>query len=137
MIIATETPDHHFVVETSAAINGKKQRLTVASHAEAHRIAQIWNRLYIFEKLTSWLLQRAFAFRLANMEASWSITLELLRELRNYDRHSLNHVCAWVVKNEKQLTGLAPGEKSKHYKFYQNTIITILEFCREMKGVVQ
>lgn len=135
MIMVTETPSHHFVVETSAPVNGKKQRLTVASEQHAIRIARIWNRLYIIEKLTAWLLQRAYVFSITDRPHSRLACLNMLSVLSGSSRDSINQVGAWVNRHSDELAFLAPGEKSRHYSHYKKIIEPILQFCREMEAV--
>lgn len=133
-VIATGTNGHGFVVETSEKVSGRIQRITVANEADGLRYCYFWSRLYITEKVISFLNQRGKAFQLANNSRVQQAAYDLATRIQTCQLVSLHSICQLVFDNEKLIEFLAPRKGSDQYKYYSNTILPILEFCREMKG---
>lgn len=125
------TKNNQILLQTSDRVDGKKQRVFVHTTADAIRLAYFWNRLYIQDKLKSWLGQRVYVLNMHN-ETKLAITASQLRfMLINYRDISLMQLCKIVIGQEDLFHAIAPGNGSEHRPYYDKTVLSILTFCRE------
>ncbi len=135
MIVATEISANHFVVETCDPATGRKQRLVVNSEGAAIRIAQEWNRLYILEKMISWLHQRVFALNLTPFTRERLRAVELLGILERYTQYPERHLKKLIAEKSEIIALIAPPERSRQRGYYDRVIVPIVQFCTEMEVV--
>lgn len=127
MIIAEVVPENGFVFLRFVEPGEKtetKPYITLNSMEEAEGRISFRSRNYIIEKLTAWLNQRSHAMPNAqfqiNMYISWVSEVKL---------RGLSYVCDFVHRRRDKFEAIAPTQTSKCYSYYQNNILTILDYC--------
>lgn len=135
MIEAIEIKRNLYKVEGVNPATGKVLKTgTVYSQGEAIRLANTWNKLYIVETMMRWLNQRMIALKKGECSAQWE-TARLLSDIMGAGlNHSVEQVKRSIALRESSIRFIAPGPKSGHYKYYQKTILDIVNFCKEKKG---
>lgn len=93
------------------------------------------NRKYIIDTLGPWLKQRKRAIEERPDQEEFSQKLEKVTALRDMVLHhtfsSLWSLCAYVIRKRDDISLIAPGESSRHFKYYSTTILPIIEYCEE------
>lgn len=129
MIIAEVVPEKGFVFVKFIEPGenpARKSYITLNSMEEAEARISFSSRRHITEKLTAWLKQRAHALPHAqpeiNMMLSWVADVKL---------RGLSYVCDFVKRRRPQFESIAPATTSTCYSYYQNNILTILNYCSD------
>lgn len=134
-VIGTYLSDAALQLETSEKVRGKKQLTVVYSRADVDRLYFFWNRLYIIERMTSFLHQRIFAYRLAGLDSFVEKAEWLLDALGDRSLSGLSSVCKLIVDQEATITAMAPSAKAvSQYTYYNNTIKSIIAYCKNPQG---
>ena len=125
-----------FEIVTTEKVGGKIQHAVVRSPAELHRLYYFLVRNYVFERFTAFFIQRIKAFQAAgagfkNYEVTASRLLKTLRDRQHSTRES---IYSFILANEDTIHAIAPGERSGQFKYYQNTIRSIIQFCKDPEG---
>lgn len=136
-VTATEKDNNLYLVQTSEKVNGKRQLRDDVTMAEAARLHYFWTRVFIYERLHAFLKQRQKAYELLNITGMSRFTGNLLDRLEYRQYASLDILCVLVLLMENDIKLIAPGSQSRQYHYYGTTIKTILQYCRERKGLVQ
>lgn len=136
MIEAIEIKKDHFVVRSIDPLNGKVIQSTEAyTEGAAIRLAHTWNRLYIVEKMVAWLNQRAVALQVAGLYEHQKLASALSHQILACRSISVANLKEIIIRHEKTIKLIAPGEKSSHHPYYSKVILTILDFCHDMEVV--
>jgi len=91
---------------------------------EVKRRMYFKNRMYVLNTLNSWLNQR--------QHASHSYTKEcvlLQNWLLEYQNASFFKLCEFIKRKRLVFEDVAPGDQSRYYNHYINTIVPILDFA--------
>ncbi|MBB2149149.1 hypothetical protein [Pedobacter gandavensis] len=108
---------------------GNKPYFTVKSIEEVKRRMYFHNRLYVVEKLKSWLKQRLYAMPSSEKEISL-----LLCWISEIEKRGFTYICDFIKRKRLNFESIAPAESSKYFNYYTKTIVPILKFCAEEYG---
>jgi hypothetical protein len=121
------------VFSTPEADRIKYEPTIVSSYSEANRQMYFRNRDYIYRHILNFLKQRQYALTVSKFHAQVRATERIITNLHVFSESSYANLCRFIHNNEGAIKELAPGEKSKHFKHYNNIIEPILIFCRPYK----
>ncbi|MCX2473542.1 hypothetical protein OQZ33_04275 [Pedobacter sp. MC2016-05] len=93
---------------------------------EVKRRIYFKNRIYILSQLSSWLNQREHASHSFTKECK-----QLKEWLSGYQNSSFYSLCEFIKRKRSVFEDVAPGDQSKYYNHYINTIVPILDFAEK------
>ena len=136
MIEAIGISCNQFMVVATDPLTGKQYQAAKASSAgEAERFAHFMNRRYIIETMCAWLRQRMKAYQVTGFEQQRTAAIVILGELIFLSQASVGAIRKYLREHEKQIRSIAPGEKSRQYRYYEKVIGSIMAFCQETEAV--
>ncbi|MGY0037675.1 hypothetical protein [Pedobacter sp. NJ-S-72] len=91
---------------------------------EAKRRMYFRNRMYITEKLISWLKQRKHANPSLEVEIN-----QIIYWMTGMENRGLTYICDFIKNKRSNFEKVAPVASSKCFKYYTEAIIPILDFC--------
>ena len=130
LFLRFSNPKEVFTSDAYQVIRGTEQ--------DVRRMLYFRNRKYIIETLGAWLKQRKRAIEERPDQEEFSKKLEKVIALRDMVLHhtfsSLWSLCDYVVRKQAEIEFIAPGENSRHYNYYQKTILPIIRYCAEQSA---
>ncbi len=111
------------------------ERQEVANEEQAIDLVKYLNRRYILDTLRSWARQRHKALEVRSGAGRLLKAAELLVLLSGLDNAKLPALCNAVALHEEWFRIIAPADVSSHHRYYYNSILPIIEYCRRpLKG---
>lgn len=130
LLLQFSNPKEVFTNDEFQAIRGNYQ--------DVRRMLYFRNRKYIIETLGSWIKQRKRAIEERPNQDFFLKKVDTAIILRDVVLHhsfsSLWSLCDYVVRKQDDIKFIAPAESSRHYKYYNNTIVPIIEYCVQESG---
>lgn len=110
----------------------RKETFCITSVAHAQRLFEINTAKYIVSTLTRWVKQREWALKyMGELTPAKEYAIAALRTmLENHAESKLHTIILYVVKHEEDILRIAPGEKSRYYRYYLYNIVNIRYWCR-------
>lgn len=125
LLLQFSNPDEVFTDQQYQTIRGTYQ--------DVRRMLYFRNRKYVTETLGSWLKQRKRAIEERPNQDFFLEKIQMVTILRDMVLHhsfsSLWSLCDYVALKNSDLEFIAPSESSRHYKYYNTTIVPIIQYC--------
>lgn len=130
MIIAEFNPQNHAVwfSDPNERFSKKSKPIYASSEAEVERMVYFRNREYIFKTLQSWLNQRAHALNHPDYQTKIRNLIYWL-ETKQGSYYSL---CSFIKLKADDFKKIAPGNKSRYYRHYENIVLKIINDCKSL-----